>query len=146
MIHKKGNLLEADEDIIGHGCNCMGSMGAGVAKQIKEVYPKAYEEYKKITPDKKLLGEMQIVHINEDRIVLNLFTQVFYGRKHKKFDYNNFHIIADKLSKLGFRLNKNIALPRVGAGYAKGNWKKIERILKIHEDDVDNFEFVIYTL
>lgn len=30
-------------DIIGHGCNCMNLMGAGIAYKISKGYPKAYE-------------------------------------------------------------------------------------------------------
>src|SRR4051812_17967724 len=30
-----------------HGCNCQGSMGAGVAKTIRARYPEMYEEYRR---------------------------------------------------------------------------------------------------
>ena len=29
-------------DVIVHGCNCMCTMGAGIAKQIKQKFPEAY--------------------------------------------------------------------------------------------------------
>jgi O-acetyl-ADP-ribose deacetylase (regulator of RNase III) len=30
---------------LAHGCNCQGSMGAGIAVGFRERYPKMYEEY-----------------------------------------------------------------------------------------------------
>jgi O-acetyl-ADP-ribose deacetylase (regulator of RNase III) len=32
---------------IAHGCNCQGSMGAGIAKAIRARYPAMYEEYRR---------------------------------------------------------------------------------------------------
>ena len=42
----KGNLLDATEDIIAHQVNCMGVMGSGLAKQIRNKYPEVYANYK----------------------------------------------------------------------------------------------------
>lgn len=44
----KGDLIElfkqCNFDLIVHGCNCHITMGAGIAKQIKDNFPIAYEE------------------------------------------------------------------------------------------------------
>ena len=45
LIHKKCDLFESGADMICHQVNCMGVMGSGVAKQVKERYPKVFEEY-----------------------------------------------------------------------------------------------------
>src|SRR5271163_1062389 len=29
-----------------HGCNCQGSMGAGIARGFRELYPEMYEQYR----------------------------------------------------------------------------------------------------
>ena len=34
--------IEGEFDVIIHGCNCFGSMGAGIAKSIKNTFPEAY--------------------------------------------------------------------------------------------------------
>jgi hypothetical protein len=43
----KGNLIELAEqgefNIIVQGCNCFETMGSGIAREIKERYPAAYE-------------------------------------------------------------------------------------------------------
>lgn len=42
--------LFADEHCVqafAHGCNCQGSMGAGIAKTFRARYPEMYEEYRR---------------------------------------------------------------------------------------------------
>ena len=46
MIITNGNLLDTELTFIVHQVNCQGVMGAGVARQIKEKFPKAWENYK----------------------------------------------------------------------------------------------------
>lgn len=41
-----GDLLEANEDILGHQVNCQGVMGSGIAKILRDRYPNLYPEYK----------------------------------------------------------------------------------------------------
>ena len=45
---KKGDILKAEEKVIIHQTNCLGIMGGGLAKQIREQHPKVYKEYKKL--------------------------------------------------------------------------------------------------
>ena len=45
IIYKKGNLLDAQTDVIAHQVNCQGVMGSGVAKQIKEKWPDVFKQY-----------------------------------------------------------------------------------------------------
>lgn len=35
--------LTGDFDVIVHGCNCFNTMGAGIAKTIKQTFPEAYQ-------------------------------------------------------------------------------------------------------
>ncbi len=39
-----GDLFATDIKTIVHGCNAQGVMGSGVAKSIRENFPKAYDE------------------------------------------------------------------------------------------------------
>src|SRR5262249_34840272 len=36
-----------DAQAFAHGCNCQGSMGAGIAKTFRSRYPEMYEEYRR---------------------------------------------------------------------------------------------------
>jgi len=47
LIIKKGNILEAEENLICHQVNCLGSFGGGLALQIANKYPFVAKECKK---------------------------------------------------------------------------------------------------
>ena len=52
LLHAKGNLIDMAEagkfHIIVHGCNCFNTMGSGIAKEIRNRYPRAYESTKSV--------------------------------------------------------------------------------------------------
>jgi O-acetyl-ADP-ribose deacetylase (regulator of RNase III) len=150
IIYKRGNIVKAKEQNILHGCNCQGVMGSGVALSIKNNFPKAYRQYKKYIKHNgkdNIFGSIQIVKC-DNKNIFNLFTQKYYGKLHKKFDYNNFNQIIVKLvdEVLNNKKYKNeIALPRIGAGRGKGRWDKIEKIIKKNTKD-KNIQATIYIL
>lgn len=41
----KGDLFSGDYDVIAHGVNCRGVMGAGIAKAFRAKFPEMYMEY-----------------------------------------------------------------------------------------------------
>ena len=59
----KGNLLDSDCDYICHQVNCQGVMGSGIARQIRERWPRVYDGYKnfcKYVGSDSLLGKVFI--------------------------------------------------------------------------------------
>ena len=81
----EGNLLESKCNIICHQTNCQKVMGSGIAKQIREKWPKVYEDYKNfidIGYDNKwfdwssnILGNICWTEIETNRWVVNFFSQ-----------------------------------------------------------------------
>lgn len=72
IYYRTGDVLtNPDSNIIMHGCNCQGVMGSGIAKQIKLLFPEAYEHYRKIYLKNGLgLGDIQVVESNGKVIML----------------------------------------------------------------------------
>ncbi|ESQ88967.1 hypothetical protein ABAC460_14395 [Asticcacaulis sp. AC460] len=46
IIYKTGDLLEAPERVICHGCNAQGVMGSGIAVPIRNRYPMVFKAYR----------------------------------------------------------------------------------------------------
>src|SRR5438105_4012234 len=68
---------------LGHGCNCQGSMGAGIAKGFKERYPEMFEEYRRLCkaePRLFNLGDVFLWREAGKPAVFNLGTQEHYWR------------------------------------------------------------------
>lgn len=140
MIHYiQGDLFDTDAEIIAHGCNCRGGFGSGVAKTVSIKYPKArYSYLDKFDEDGWRLGEVQFVRQWNDKIIANCATQDAYlprGICHA--DYYAIRkamiLVKDYAKKNSYK----IAIPKIGAGLAGGDWNKIEEILNEVFNDYD---------
>lgn len=81
MIILYGDLLQTPFEIIAHQVNCMGVMGSGVAKQIKDKFPWAYTDYKAALEQNGanyMFGKSQIISQNHHTI-FNVFAQYKFG-------------------------------------------------------------------
>lgn len=134
----RGDLLEADADIICHQVSCQGVMGAGVAKQIADKWPNVKKEYVKFCNSKKLkqnlLGEVQLVTANGgfqqegDPLILNIFGQFYYGHDDVYTDYSALTKAFRKMNQL--YKGKTLAFPYgFGCGLAGGDWQDVEPML-----------------
>ena len=145
----KGDLItlaiNGEFDVIIHGCNCFCTMGAGIAKTIKQKIPEAYEADKKTEKgDKSKLGKISWAETktqNGKLIIVNGYTQFNWRGSGKKADYeairNVFRNVKNEFSGL------KIGYPAIGAGLAKGNWEIISAIIE-EELKGENHTFVEY--
>ena len=114
-------------DLIVHGCNCFCAMGAGIAKQIRENFPKAYEaDCLTVKGDREKLGTISFAEI-DGLIVVNAYTQYHYSGTETLLDYGALRRCLRTI-KQQFS-GKKIGLPRIGAGLAGGDWKTILAII-----------------
>jgi len=132
ITYQDGNVLDAKEKIIVHGCNAKGVMGSGVAKAIRERWPGAYEAYRKQFEEKGLeLGETIFYLTKENKIIVNAITQKDFGSTGKRFvDYEAIKVALKEVDDMAKALNYEIAMPQIGAGLGGGDWKKIETIIE----------------
>lgn len=142
-----GNLLEAEENLIGHQVNAQGVMGAGLAKQIRSKYPNVYDDYMafcKMNPDKNtLMGHTQFIEVGNDKYVASLFGQLNYGRQ--KMLYTHYPSLKETLTELRDVADEHglsVALPfGLGCGLAGGDWEIVNKII---EEAFDGYEVTIY--
>jgi O-acetyl-ADP-ribose deacetylase (regulator of RNase III) len=140
LKHTKGNLLDLAEqgkfDIIVHGCNCQNVMGSGIAKEIKERCPDAWnadvEATSKFPKPILKLGNVSMgrrVGKNGAYGIINAYTQLhYYPRGIDHFEYESFSMILRKLSVIGPKFR--YGFPYIGMGLAGGDKEKILTILE----------------
>ena len=151
-----GDLLKSGCDIICHQVNEYGVMGAGIAKQIKEKYPKAFADYTKAIKEAKSKGKnlpMFVLSKQPDSVVVaNMFTQ-----RNGKTDLELLHNAAvllsmqiidlfitkvkiNEMTGMFFDRPFRVGIPyKYGCGIAKGDW---ENVLKIWEDVFRELEYI----
>jgi O-acetyl-ADP-ribose deacetylase (regulator of RNase III) len=147
----EGNLFDTKIKTIVHGCNAQGAYGAGVAAIIRRDFPQAYHAYKdKYEKNGKLeLGSIIIAPCGDGnadnfKVIINAITQEYYGRDHKR--YVSYNAIADAMSRINLIAKlglKEVAMPKIGAGLAGGNWNIIEAIVESELKDVQPHVYVL---
>jgi O-acetyl-ADP-ribose deacetylase (regulator of RNase III) len=138
------NIIFADETIIAHGCNCQGKMGSGVAKAIRNRWPKAYMMYAALYAQGKVkLGGLQLVEVENQpgflptKIIANCFTQEYYGYDGKNYaSINAIETSLKGVATFAQSLNYSVALPPIGCGLGGLSWEDvgpmIEKIFTDH--------------
>jgi O-acetyl-ADP-ribose deacetylase (regulator of RNase III) len=141
----EGDLIELAKagkfDLIVHGCNCFCTMGAGIAKGIMLTFPEAYKADKETEKGKKeKLGTCTFAEIN-GLVVVNAYTQFDYRGRGVKVNYEAVRSCMEWI-KQNFP-GKRIGIPKIGAGLAGGDWKRISLIIdeELSNEDVTLVEY-----
>src|SRR4051794_16040644 len=129
-----GDLFDNKHDAraFAHGCNCQGSMGAGIAKSFRARYPAMYEEYRrrcKAEPRQFNLGDCWLWKADDRPWVFNLGTQEGYWRARASYEAIEAALrrMRDQAHAEGIA---SIAMPRIGVGYGGLSWKKVRAIVE----------------
>ena len=131
-----------------HQSNCFHTFGAGIAKQIRDTFPEAYEADKRnsIRGDRNKLGTFTYAQVLADppRFVYNLYSQFTFGHGRQTlydsmvegFEKVKIHAISKGLTKLG--------LPyRMGCTLGGGEWRIVRVIIDIIFEDESNLDLYI---
>jgi len=115
LIEREGDLFTTEAKAIGHGVNCVGVMGAGIAKTFRDRFPTMYNSYRwRCSRDLLSAGDVMIWHGDEDLYVFNIASQYLPGADAKIFWLAQ-GVIGAVLhcEALGLPV---LALPYIGAG------------------------------
>lgn len=130
-----GDLLQSNLPLIAHQTNCLGVMGAGIAKAIKNKWSIVYTQYvdkcRHYNYSKDLLGKCQVCVTEDESIkfVANLFGEYSFTESVAPFE--NRHTDYDALKKSLLHLKAicenteitEIGIPyKLGCGLAGGDW------------------------
>lgn len=133
LLEIQGDLIELAKegrfDVIVHGCNCMCTMGSGIAVQIRRNFPEAWmvDQQTQIGDGNKLGKYSSAVIPKYGITVVNAYTQYTYGGEHPLV----LTALDSSLSLVARDfLNKRIGLPRIGAGLGGGDWPTIKGIME----------------
>lgn len=141
LKYKQGDLLHAalsgEVDIIAHQANCKCTMGSGIARSIRETFPRTKiaddTTFEPRDPDGlKKMGTFSRV-IDRGVLIYNLYGQQFYGKdkRHTHYGY---------LAKALFNMRNNIlanndeqqaiGLPLLGSVQAGGDWEVVSELIE----------------
>jgi O-acetyl-ADP-ribose deacetylase (regulator of RNase III) len=134
VIHLEGNIFNSLQPAIGHGVNCKGYMGSGIAKTVRALYPSVYNGYRTYCHTVGLSGgQLLPLRAEEfegpgDRWILNIASQEDEGRNAK---YTFLETALEKsfewVNAAGY---SGLALPKIGAGIGGLEWNDALAIIE----------------
>ena len=134
MEVRRGDLLAltraGEFDLIIHGCNCQCTMGAGIAKQIREHFPAAWAADRATGPSAAKLGTISSATVSlgdRELTIINGYTQNHWHGLGVLVDYGALaQVMATVRERYG---DRRIGYPKIGAGLARGHWPTIAAII-----------------
>ncbi|UPW35826.1 Macro_Poa1p_like domain-containing protein [Pseudomonas phage EM] len=155
--YRKGDLLAAFKNrelhAIAHQANCFNTMGSGIARQIKEQFPEAYEADQSTEKgDRSKLGSLTFT-VNEYGSIYNLYGQYDYGRDNKV--YTKIDALGRALYTMSMFLSAEagargipeaelcVGLPKIGCGLAGEDWENVAPLI---EEFLGQFQVYVYEL
>lgn len=146
----EGDLFSAPTGIICHQVNCKGSMGRGIAKTFKELYPFAFNQYQNLCRDfiaDELLGTILMRAEIDGKWTCCMFAQDDWRGHGCNTDYAAFRECCDAIKReiKGLHLNNiTINIPYgIGAGLGGGEWEIIYSIL---EEELNDYNVILWKL
>lgn len=129
----RGDLFTTPAKLIVHGCNAQGVMGSGVARIVRDNYSDAYKHYMhEYNKNGLQLGQVIFVPCG-NKIIANAITQFYFGNA-QGVRYANYEAIAVAMETINKYCEKEkipeIAMPKLGAGLARGDWGVIAAIIE----------------
>lgn len=151
FIYKVGDLMEAEEPAIAHGCNIRGVMGAGVAKLVRDRHPEVFYAYDAACDTGRFRpGAAQAVYSSPagspGRWFYNLGTQKNPGPDAKTWWI--FLAFANMAEDAAIRGIDQVAIPRIGCGIGGLVWPEVEEVIRtaVELSSSPNLDIVVYDL
>ncbi|MDQ2740210.1 MAG: macro domain-containing protein [Actinomycetota bacterium] len=144
---RTGDLLESGAPAIGHGCNCAGVMGAGIARVIRQEFPHGYLDYRRACASRKFSpGFAQICPAETPGgpLLVNLATQDRPG-PNAKLDWVR-HSARDAVQQLTALGVQTLALPRIGCGIGGLDFDDVLTAIEAALNDYPSFTIEVWTL
>lgn len=129
ILEKTGNIFNSTAQLIGHGVNLQGVMGAGIAKTVRELYPEVYEVYREACEQELFtVGGILPVKTHDNRIIVNMASQDKPGAN-ARYDWLE-ETVAATMSYMDKNNYSSLALPQIGSGIGGLEWRKVKNIIE----------------
>lgn len=123
------NIFDSNAQALVNPVNCVGVMGAGLARQFAKRYPKMLREYQEVCRDGELKpGLMHVYRLHNQRYIINFPTKNHWREK-SRLEY-----IVSGLEELSVVLQEymidSIAIPALGCGLGGLDWEDVRPLLE----------------
>ena len=137
-----GNIFNSNAHALVNPVNCVGTMGAGLAKQFRDQYPAMHRQYLQICRQHLLKpGQVHLYHHSPTRTIVNLPTKDHWQNP-STLAYVRSGLIALHAALKEHHI-RSVAVPALGAGLGGLRWTDVLPLIKDHLTG-DNLTVEIY--
>lgn len=137
-----GSIFNSKCQTLVNPINCVGLMGAGLAKMFSDKYPAMNRDYRQRCNNGEVVIGMPYVYQTADKTVLNFPTKNDW-RKASKIEYisDGLDYFVSNYKDMGIT---SIAFPALGAGLGGLDWETVKQVMLEKLSNLD-IEIEIYS-
>lgn len=128
------NIFDSNAEALVNPVNCVGTMGAGLAKEFRNRYPLNYVQYLKDCEAKNIQIGQCTSFFENGKWIINFPTKDHWMNK------SNLIYILKGLASMYIELDKHgiksIAMPKIGCGFGGLNWNRVLPIIQQFEHSI----------
>lgn len=129
MLHfVDGDMFSYQVDAMINTVNCIGVMGAGIAKQFKKKYPKMFLEYQELCSEQRIQPGILHTYQTEGLLIINLPTKT-HPRLPSKYEYVEQGLLSLKDFLIKHPELRSITLPALGCGLGGLRWERVSAMI-----------------
>ncbi len=135
VLERTGNLFDASQPALAHGCNCAGAMGRGIAVEFRKRWPDMFARYRELCQNGEFNPGDLFVWTADTRVIFNLGTQRTWRTKATP------GAVRQALERMADHAAEHhidaVAMPRIAAGLGGLDWHDVRAILdEVVPDDL----------
>lgn len=136
-----GNIFEFKGDMIVNTVNCVGAMGAGIARQYRDRYPAMYDRYQWLCRNGLFDVGMLWIYNAYDYRVLNFPTKLDW-KNDSKIEYIEAGLIKLVVKYKEYGIT-SICFPPLGCGKGNLKWSDVKPLIIKHLQNTDMDVYLI---
>ncbi len=142
VIVVEGNLLESRAQVLTNAVNCVGAMGAGIALEFKNRFPKMYADYEQRCERKDVLIGRPYLWESDTHQILNFPTKLDW-RNPSQLSYveDGLKYLAENYDQMGI---SSIAMPALGCGLGGLKWDDVLPLVEKYLGPIPTLDVFIY--
>lgn len=145
ITYIRGNIFYSDAEALVNPVNCVGVMGAGLAKAFAIRYPEMEHLYKEACIERKVkIGNILIYSLappSTKKILL--FPTKIHWKDNSRLEYIDAGLKCLRALIFTSRFD-SIALPKLGCGKGKLDWKDVKPLIEKHLSNIDFCKVTVY--
>jgi len=146
ITYSRGNLLEADAEVLVNTVNTVGVMGKGIALQFKQAFPENFKAYRKAYRNEELQPG-KILAVPTGKFLNPKYIFNFPTKRHwrGKAQIEDIQSGLSHLVRLVKELEiKSIAIPPLGCGFGGLDWADVKPLIVNAADQIPDVKVLVF--